>query len=502
MSTDNNTPAENRSAARIIFRNTVFGVGAQMALRIVNFLFQIFVIRTLGDAEFGTYNVIISWVSYFQVLGDLGITQYFRREIARDRSATGRYFWDMVVLRLLLALVTSAVTIGLAFVFLKPYSEEKLLAIVLFCGTYFFQAFLYPLLMVIEGNERVDISQIFNVIGQVVILIAGFILVSISKSFFWLIVAGFINIPVLIFLAYRIVRCNNFGPPRFHINPAAWFGIIQYGLPFGLIQFALTSNRFADRIVLNQFSFSAAEIGWYSIAYNLTLNFTTLAQAFNDAFQPTLAREHAGDPTKAPRWYFRSVKMMVFLSIPIAVGGMLLAEPLISTLYKPENRAAYIAFFIIIWDLPAVLYNNFCGNMTTAIVKERAAARINVTQSIVNIVVNIILIRPLGMIGAAFATVISDTYAASLFYLLFRREFGPGLGFRHLMRVFASAIGMGAVIVLLHELQVNLFITIALGAVAYLALIWLTKAFTLEERTMISSVVQRITRKIGIGAKA
>ncbi|MCA0452577.1 MAG: flippase [Chloroflexi bacterium] len=502
MTNDNNTPTENRSAGRIILRNTLFGVGSQIALRIVSFLFQIFVIRTLGDAEFGTYNVIISWVSYFQVLGDLGITQYFRREIARDRSATGRYFWDMVVLRLLLAVVTSIVTIGSAFIFLTPYSSEKLLAIALFCGTYFFQAFLYPLLMVIEGNERVDISQMFNVIGQIVILIAGFILVSISKSFFWLIIAGFINIPVLIFLAYRVVKRNNFGPPSFHINRSMWWGILQYGLPFGLIQFALTSNRFADRIVLNQFQFSAAEIGWYSIAYNLTLNFTTLAQAFNDAFQPTLAREHAGDPTKAPRWYFRSVKMMLFLALPIAIGGMLLSEPLISTLYKPQNRAAYIAFFIIIWDLPAVLYNNFCGNMTTAIVKERAAARINVTQSIVNIVVNIVLIRPLGMIGAAFATVISDTYAASLFYLLFRREFGPGLGFKHLLRVLASAIGMGAVIVILHELGINLFITIALGVVVYLAFIWLTKAFTDEERALIRGIVQRVTRKIGISAQA
>lgn len=502
MSSENNTPTENRSAGRIILRNTVFGIGSQMALRIVSFLFQIFIVRTLGDAQFGTYNVIISWVSYFNVLGDLGITQYFRREIARDRTATGRYFWDMVVLRLILAVVTSIVTISTAFVFLKPYSEEIILAVILFCGTYFFQAFLIPLMMVIEGNERVDIRQIFEVIGQVVILIAGFILVSISKSFFWLIIAGFINIPILILLAYRIVKRNNFGPPRFHLNMGMWWSIIMYGLPFGLIQFALSSNRFADRIILNLYSFSPAEIGWYSIAYNLTLNFTTLAQAFNDAFQPTLAREHAGDPTKAPRWYFRSVKIMLFLSLPIAIGGMLLAEPLISTIYKPENRAAYIALFIIIWDLPVVLYNNFCGNMTTAIVKERAAARINMTQSVVNVVVNIILIRPLGMIGAAFSTVISDTYAASLFYLLFRREFGPGLGFRHLLRVLASAVGMGAIIMILHDLQVNLFINIGLGAVSYLLLIWLTKAFTQEERTMISEVVGKITRKVGIGARA
>ena len=99
-----------RSAGRIIARNTVFGVAAQIVLKFVSFLFGVLIVHRIGDAEFGQYSIVLAWTGLFSVLGDLGITQYFAREIAREPKKTSELFWDMVTLRGILALVAAAVT--------------------------------------------------------------------------------------------------------------------------------------------------------------------------------------------------------------------------------------------------------------------------------------------------------------------------------------------------------------------------------------------------------
>lgn len=492
--TEANGPVEQprRSAGRIIARNTAMGLVWQTALRVVSFMFQVLVIRQLGDAEFGQYSIVLAWTALFSVLGDLGVTQYFTREISRDSQKTTLWFWDMVSLRIILAIIACVVTTFGAVV--RPYPPEIVFAIFLYTLTYFLQAFLVPLTGLITGNERVDITSFFEVMGQIIFMLSGALFLFAGKNFLWLVIAGFINIPILIAMSYYVVRRNNFGPPRFHLNTQMWWQFIIRGLPFGFIQLALSFSFRVDTIVLSG-QYSNAEIGWYNIAYGLTLNFLSLTRAFNNAITPTLAREHASDPKRAHPWYFRSFKYMMFLGLPIALGGTILSDPLITTIYGPENRMAALAFMILIWDLPIVMYSSFCGNMTTSITREKGAAKIYGTQGVINVVLNLILVPPLGMIGAAFATVLTDFIGAGLFYFLFREEFGTGLGLRRVLRLVAAVAAMGIVVGLAYNAGINLFIILPIGALSYLLFSWYSQAFTTEERSQFVGLARRIARR-------
>lgn len=492
--TDMNTPAEQsgRSAGRIIARNTAMGLVWQMALRVVSFLFQVLVIRQLGDAQFGQYSIVLAWTALFSVLGDFGVTQYFTREISRDSEKTTQWFWDMVSLRVIMAILACVVTTVSAVA--HPYPPEIVLAIFLYTLTYFLQAFLVPLTGLITGNERVDITSFFEVMGQIIFMVAGALFLFAGKDFLWLVIAGFINVPILIGMSLYVVRKHHFGPPRFHLNTGMWWQFFLRGLPFGFIQLALSFSFRVDTIVLSGHH-SNAEIGWYNIAYGLTLNFLTLTRAFNNAITPTLAREHAADPKKAHPWYFRSFKYMMFLGLPIALGGTLLADPLISVIYGPANRLSALAFMILIWDLPIVMYSSFCGNMTTSITRERGAAKIYGTQGVVNVIMNLILVPALGMIGASFATVLTDLIGAGLFYFLFRDEFGRGLGLRNILKLVVAVAGMGAMIWVAYTAGLHLFVVMPLGAVLYLVFVWFSGAFTAEERTQFTGLARRLVRR-------
>ncbi len=473
----NSVPPSRRSAGRTIARNTLFGLGAQFALRVASFVFNILVIRTLGGEAFGQYSIVIAWASLFSVLGDLGINQYLAREIARDPQKTGELFWDTVLLRFILALIASIMTTGGAV--LNGYSSEIVLAIAIYTSSYFLQAVLAPLSSILTGNERIDIISAMTVVTQVLFMIFAGLFLLLGLDFVWVVIASVINLPIVIALQYFVIRRNRLGPPRFNINPSLWLSVIRFGLPFGIVQLSLSFAFRIDTILLSS-HVSDTQVGWYNAAYNLTLTLLTLSRSFNDAILPTLAREHMLDPQSVRPWYFKSVKIILLIGLPIAVGGMLTADHLTHLLYQPSFAPTAFALAILVWDIPFVMYHSFCGNMTTSIKREGRAARIYGSLGIINTVLNLALIPRFGILGAAFATVLTDVAGAAQFYFLFRREFGAGLDFRRLARIGIGAALMGGLILLLRDWGFVLLVPAA--AVFYLVFIWFSGAFSEEER--------------------
>jgi O-antigen/teichoic acid export membrane protein len=478
-----------RSVGRTIARNTVFGIGAQFALKFARILFNVLVVNALGGAEFGQYSIVTAWAGLFSVLGDLGVTQYLAREIARDPKRKDELFWDTVILRFFLAILCSVVTVVGAVI--AGYPGEIVWALLVFTGTYFFQVVMAPLDSVLKGNERVDISQILDVAMQVSFMIFATIFLLMRFSFVWLFVAGLINLPIIIILQARAIRRNKLQPPKFQVHPQLWLPLIRYGLPFGMIQLSLSFAFRADTIVLSQYKVSNAEIGMYNVAYNLVLMLLGISVSFNTAILPTLAREHTVRPETVKSWYYNATRMMVFIGMPVTIGTMLVAPKLINFLYpgKPDVFPSWIALSILIWDLPFVIYHTFCGNIVQSIKREGSAARVYVSLGIFNIAANLFLVPRFGIVGSSFATVTTDFMGAALYYVILRREFGAGLGFNRLIRIVACAALMGVIVYILND--ANVLIVAAVGGIFYLVIVWFSGAFSPEERARLVSVVSR-----------
>ncbi len=482
--------AKQPKTSRIIARNTLFGVGSQFALKIASFAFNVLVVRALGAEHFGQYSIAIAWAGLFSVLGDLGISQYLSREIARDRSKAEQLFWDTVVLRFIFAVVSSIITTGGAV--LAGYPGEIVFAIGLYTTTYFFQALLQPMVSILVGHERLDVTSVLWTVWQVLIMIFSALFLFAGLGFIWLVMAQVIVLPIIIVLHYRAIRRNQLTPPRFRINRDLWWQTIRAGLPFGIIQLSLSFAFQVDTIFLSQYH-DAEVVGWYNAAYHLTLTILTISRAFNDAIMPSLAREHATNPDAVKPWYYTAVRFMMMIGLPIAIGGSLLSNQIIGFLY-PELLPAAVAFAILVWDMPIVMYAGFCGNMTTSIKREGSTVRITVGTGLLNVVLNAIMVPTMGIIGACFATLLTDAFRAILFYGLFRREFGSGLQLKRLLRVAAAAAIMGVVVYLLQDF--SFLVVIPISAVVYAALIWVSGAFTPSERSQIINLFSRRLRLV------
>lgn len=488
-----NAPEPKANAGRTIARNTIFTIGAQFALKASNFLFTILITRRLGDDNFGQYSWVLAWANIFSFIGDLGITQYMMREYARAPERGRKLFWDVTIIRLILALVTAVISVSIALLKPDPVEARVALAIGLYTSTYFFMAIIAPLSAVISGYQRLDILSILTVVNQVLTLVVGVLIILIWNDYVALLSSLLITLPIMLALIIVVIRRYKMSPPAFLINFRQWKGLIWASLPFALNQIMLTSAYQFDTVIMRQF-YGSNVIGWYNAAYNLTRSLLIFTSAFSSALGLTLMRDYVNNPEVIRPWYYRSVKFMMFIGLPLSIGGMVLSTKLIPFLYGGEYAAASIAFAILIWDTPLLMYTSHCGNLAVAMGRERRTASIYATEAAINIFLNVLLIPRYGIIAASFTTIATEFTGACLFYIMFRRELGAGLGLNSIIRIAAAAATMGVVLYLLQSL--SLLLLIPIGVLTYLVLVWVSGALNAEERRMLTDFVWRKLAKV------
>jgi O-antigen/teichoic acid export membrane protein len=483
---DKTSATPERSATQRIARNTVIGVGAQIALKAAGAIFQILVVRQLGGEQFGEYSSVLAWAGLFSVLGDMGVTQYLAREVARDKNKTNELFWDTVCFRFVLATITIAITTVGALIW--GYSSEVVLATGIFTISYLFQSLLAPLSGILTGNERLDITSLLAIITQVIFYVFAGLFLFLRLDFVWLAVASTIQTPIMMGLTYWFVRRNQYGPPQFHINPKMWPTLLRMGIPFALIQLSLSFNYRVDTVILSK-HVSTIEIGWYNVAYNLIFMFNSIMLSFSTAILPTLAHEHAQNPESVRPWYYHSSRILLFVGLPVAFGVTLLSDKIIHLLYQPQIAPAFIPLMILIWDIPVMIYHSFCGNLTQSMKMEGKAARVYGTLGVANVILNLILIPPFGIIGSSFSTVLTDGFGAIQYYFMLRHTLGSGLRYKSIAKIIGSAVFMAILIFLLRDW--NIFVVMATGGISYLLLVWFSGAFTSDERDQLVGFVRR-----------
>lgn len=475
------------SLAGLIFKNAAFVTVGMVLLKVANFIFHVYVVRRLGDNRMGQYATALAFVGIFQILAELGITQFVSREIARDREKIHTYFWNLVVVRALLALLNMAFIPILGSLF--GYSGDVLLGIAVYTASFLLAALSFPLTMVLTAREKLGHVTIVNVASQVTFILLGSVFLLSGLGFIWLIVANLAGLLIQSLLAFLFIRRLEITGFGFHLEPSTWLPMIRAGLPFGIISLMLSIAFSIDTVMLSKFV-ADNEVGWYGVAYNLVFSLMIFMGGFSQAIVPSLSRVFVHDAEEIKRWYQATVKFILLISLPIAVGGFLLAYPIFSFLYTDEFLPSALAFQILVWDVPLLMYAAFAGDMTTITDQERAAARIYTINTVANVVINLILIPKFGMIGAALVTVLTDLISAIQFYLLFRQKLAlPSI--RSLaMRIAGAALLMGGAVWLLRSYHFGL--AIVAGMLVYFILSVLLGVIGKTEFALVRRVIGKL----------
>lgn len=201
-----------------------------------------------------------------------------------------------------------------------------------------------------------------------------------------------------------------------------------------------------------------------------------------------------------------AINIISLLVIPATVGAMVFAEPIVKLLFgrgafdpqaisMTSDALFYYSIGMISFGLREVLSSAFYSLQDTKTPMINGAIAMGM-----NIILNIILSKFLGIGGLALATSISAIFCTGLLFISLRKKIGA-FGMKEItisfIKILVVSLGMGMVAnlvygMLLNNISVNLslIVSICIGAVFYFAIIFFMKIEEVD--TMVTAVKKRI----------
>ena len=165
-----------KSMIHVVARNSAFVLGIQLVLKILAFMFNVYVVRQLGDAHFGQYSAVMAYVALFAIFTDWGMSPYAVREMARDREKTSWLLPNIVAMRVVLSLIITIVAPLSALLFGKE--EHTVLGILIASAGLILYAFQGPLDSTLTARERLDYTSAFSLVNQLAAASAPVVIVA------------------------------------------------------------------------------------------------------------------------------------------------------------------------------------------------------------------------------------------------------------------------------------------------------------------------------------
>lgn len=406
-----------------ILSNTKTLFTAQVITWTSSFFLMLFLPRYLGADAYGRLYFAISLTMLGGLIIDLGISSFFVKEVARDRSKVNMFFMNGIGLRIIAWLI--AMAIMFLYVSITGYSSE-LLTLLLILG---FQKLLETVSdlahRIFQSFERlgyrsiaVIVERVFLAIIGVSMLLLGYGVVTIALVMAF---SSLLNFLTCLYLLPRLVKL------KIQVNPSSWIKLIRGSLPFLIAAFFSFVYYRIDVIMLSAMT-NDSVVGWYGAPYKLfdtMMFFPTILQM---AVFPVFSRLWKQSREKFILHARRSLDVTVIAGFAITFSLIALAKPIVDFLFGIEHYAnSVILLQGLSLTLPLVYVNFIIGTVNTSSDKQKELSVASIIATFINIGLNFWLIPFFhksygnGAIGATIATLITEIGVMIMFIYLLPR---------------------------------------------------------------------------------
>jgi len=415
----------------------------------------------LGVDSFGVLEFANSLLAYLLLVADAGVEIWATREAAQTQDVRALVARVLPV-RLFTAAASFLLLLG-ALPFLPPFPGLRAL-LVLFGLSVFAQA--ANLKWALMGQQRMSLVAAGLVITQIVFALSVFVFVHGPSDI--------MGVPVLRLLsdaaaaAYFAVRfVRHYG--RVGFRPLDAGSVLRPALVIGAANAMGLLNYNFDSILLGYLKGQEA-VAWYGAAYKpVTIALAVPLTYFLGLF-PVLARLFAESRDEFIALVNRSFRLCAIFALPLGVGGTCLAPPVIQLLFGKAYENSVLPLRILVWSAVFVILRGSYRHSLNATGHQQLDLRCAVTSAALNVALNVALIPPFGLAGAAAATVVADAVWLTMACWYFGRSVISVNPLPFLLRPAAAAALMGALLWLTP--QIPWVARAAIAGLAYFALLF------------------------------
>lgn len=481
-----------------IAKNTAYLTIAFTAQKILSFVYFAFIARFIGNDEtgIGKYVFALSFTTIFGMFIDFGMQPVLIREIAREKAKAKSFLSVNLTAKIILGFLAYAAAVIAIGISGKDSLTRELVALT---GIIMIlDSLSLSLFAVFRGFQDLRYEAIATVAGKIIAIAVGAAALYLGFGLRMLIVSVLCSSSfIFAFALYNVIKKLHI-VPRIYFDWALFKKIIVMAIPFGIAGFLVNFYGYFDTVLL---SFLAGDryVGWYSVANKLTNALQFMPAAFMAAAFPALSAYYASSKELFARTFERAMFYLMILALPVSVGSVLLAGPIISKVYGPVFEASIPALQILMLGLPFLFLNFPVGYLLNA-ANRQTINTINIAIVLgINIVLNFILIPKWNFIGASIASLTSTIILFSLGLWQVGRviDYQKRLLLKVLAKVMASTGIMAAVIIVWENVGINRLTELA--SVIIIALIVYSGALLLlggMNKQDIEKIYQAIAKKV------
>lgn len=393
--------------------------------------------RHLSPSDYGAAEVMFAAVVSASIVFRFGVIEALLRFYYKDDEDPGR-----VVSSSFAALFWFATIAGLvALPFAGPISEALLaeeaadLARISIGGLWVLTMFEY-LLTLFRLEERARaffLATTLNVLATIAVTIV--LVVGEDEGARGLLLGSYATgaISCLALIAIHRRRLS------LRIDRALLRRLMRFGLPTMPAELSLYGLNFVDRIIIVR-SVGLAEAGLYSLAVKFAQAVNVLVRGFQLAWPPLAYSIR--DDGEARRAYALTVTLFVAGCAFVVTGMWLFSRWIVRALAAPEFFDSYEAVGLIATGVS--LYALYM--VLLVILGRTGRTEFNLPATVAalaaNVALNLLLVPPLGIVGAGLALVASYLVVVALMYLFTQRLFPVRYEWLRLARVVAVAAGL------------------------------------------------------------
>lgn len=441
------------------------------------------------ESDYGLYAVALIPITTILLFQDWGVSFALTKNCAHCRATnrTGE-LRSVIVAGLTFEAATGVVLTILSLlvanflasaVFDKPQSA---FLITLASVTILFSGLLGAAQSVFIGFERMGLSSLVMICQAVsqgvlstLLVVLGFGAVGAIVGYtFSILAAAVVALLVLYFAIFRKLSSDSAGKSTIikTLKP-----LLAYGIPLAIA--GILSGILPQFYNFLMASFvDVATIGNFRTATNFAVLLTFFTFPISTVLFPAFSKlDHQNEPQLLKTVFTSSVKYAALFLVPATMAMMVLAKPIIGTLYgnKWLEAPPFLALYVVIYLL-SIFGNLSLSSLLTGLGDTKMMMKMSTLTLCIGTPLAFLLIPQLGVIGLIIVTIVAGIPSLFIGLNWIRKRYGTKPDLRISARILlASAVAAAATYLLLNTLNAPSWIQLATGALLFLG-IYLTAA--------------------------
>ena len=455
---------ENRSLEQTIAKNTFWLSISEFIGRLLRVALIIYAARILGVAGWGTFSYLTSLAAVFTIFSDIGISSVLIREVSKSPKDEARYFSTTFVIKLILAGISF-----LILVFVTPFFTgipiSKLL-LLLIGFLFIFDSLRRFGTSLFRAKERMEKEALVNISTQIIIVIGGFVALSISSTPESLAVAYAFGAGIGLIIAGFFLK-NHIRNLLSSFDKTLVLYIIKTAWPLSLAAIFGMLLVNIDTVMVGWF-YNAEQVGLYSAAQKPIALLYILPSLIVGGFFPALARFAKEKTDEFRKILEKALTMIMTIAFPIATGIILTANEVVSFVYGDVYIMAAGPLKILALTVITAFPIGIIIQAIFAHDKQSTLVRFWGGGAVLNIALNFYLIPRQGITGAAWASFLTQLIVNSMIWFKMKKIVNFSI-IRKLPNILLATTMMTITVILLKQFNTHIIIVIIIATLTYVA---------------------------------